>query len=55
MGIVYNKHGHQVKTFIVKQLEEEYWSIIKEIKILSGNKSNADALRWALKKATNRI
>ena len=55
MVVVYNKHGKKVKVFIVKQLEEEYWQIVEEIKILSGSKTNADALRWSLKKATNRI
>jgi len=55
MPVVYNKHGHKVRTFIVKQLEEEYWQIVQEIKILSGKTTNADVLRWALKRITNRI
>ena len=55
MPAVYNKHGQKVRTFIVKQLEEEYWHIVKELKVLSGKTTNADVLRWALKRATNRI
>ena len=55
MPTVVNKHGQKVRTFIVKQLEEEYWNIIKEVKVLSGKTTNADVLRWALQRVTNRV
>ncbi len=50
-----NKHGVPTKAIFIKQLEEEYWELLAEIKKKFEKKSTADAVRYALKKATGRV
>lgn len=50
-----NAKGIITKRLYIKQLELEYWELINEVKKNYNVKSTADALRFALKRATNRI
>ncbi len=55
MKIHKNKNGQDCKALYIKFLEMEYWQILQEIKTLSGSTSDAAAIRWSLKRATNRV
>jgi hypothetical protein len=50
-----NKFGVQTKSLFYRHLELEYWQLIEEIKAKHEKKTDADAIRFALKKATGRI
>jgi hypothetical protein len=51
---VNNKAGVECKTLHITLLEKVYWNMIQELKTVSGKKTDADAIRWALMKATGR-
>lgn len=50
-----NAKGVNVKALHIKQLELEFHNLINEIMISQGFKTSANAVRWALKRATGRI
>lgn len=50
-----NAKGINVKALHIKQLELEFHALINEIMISQGFKTTANAIRWALKRATGRI
>lgn len=50
-----NAKGINVKALHIKQFEIEYHNLIDEIRLNQNIKSVADAVRWALKKATGRV
>ena len=50
-----NSKGEKTKAFYVKQLEESIWGDMERLKNLYQLKSNADLLRFIVKKAIGRI
>jgi hypothetical protein len=50
-----NKHGVSTKALFYRHLELEYWQLIDEIKAKFEKKTDADAIRFALKRATGRV
>ena len=50
-----NKAGEDCKVLYVKFLQQTFWDMLQEIKNLSGKKTDADAIRWAIQRATGRV
>lgn len=50
-----NKYGVQTKPLFYRHLELEYWQLIAELRAKHELKTDADAIRYALKRATGRV
>jgi hypothetical protein len=50
-----NKAGEECRVLYIKFLQRSFWEMLEEIKHLSGKRTDADAVRWALQRATRRV